>query len=267
MNYRRHSKKESKGIRFIYIAGVFAIFLFLFPFLASLAGIPKNTIINNATPLWVFRNSMGVFTEGTFSLFSSKKTLIEENKKLRSDLATHAALSIEYDILKNENEELRGLLGRIEGQEDLVIASILVRPRKSPYDTLIIDIGKDNNISTGSRVVLSEDILLGEISEVFDHSSKVVLYSNPGVITQVSIGEGNITAEAKGIGGGNYEIELPRDVPIEEGASVRVLGIKGGILGIIERVESTPQDPSKKILFKIPVNIQEIEWVTVIRGG
>jgi len=264
-NYRQPSK-NSRGSRFIYLAGFFVIFLAAFSFFASLFEVPKNAIINLSTPLWATRNSFGVFIEDSFKTISSKKRLIEENRKLRGDLALFSALYIEYDVLKNENEELRSLLGRREEKEDSVAASILIRPRKSPYDTLIIDVGKDNDISAGSIIVSSEKTLLGEISEVYERSSKVVLYSHPGVMTQVFIGEENIMGEAIGKGGGNYEVELPRDVPIEEGAYVRVPEKGGGILGIIEKVKSTPQDPSKKILFKAPVNIQEIQWVTVLRN-
>jgi hypothetical protein len=112
--------------------------------------------------------------------------------------------------------------------------------------------------------VVGEDIAFGEVIESFANESRVVLYSSAEQITNVTIGPENISAEAEGIGGGNFKIFLPRDVPVEIGELIVVPALHSDILGVVGMVRSSPSDALKEILFKTPLNVQELKWVYVI---
>jgi cell shape-determining protein MreC len=158
---------------------------------------------------------------------------------------------------------LKELLGRTVFT-NTILGAVLVRPNVSLYDTFVIDIGAREGISVGDLIVVSGDTIMGTISEVYNTTSKVKLFSTPGEITRVTIGASAISADAEGRGGGNFQAKLPRDVDVEEGDSVIMPGITQKLFGVVEKVVSNPTDPFKTILFKNPINSAEIEWVQVI---
>ena len=73
------------------------------------------------------------------SIAALNENLLKENADLKLGM-------IDYQILKDENIQLKELLGRIRPKNDFILANILTKPNISPYDTIIVDIGSDNNI-------------------------------------------------------------------------------------------------------------------------
>jgi len=150
-----------------------------------------------------------------------------------------------------------------------ILASIISRPPQSPYDILIIDAGYDNEIRAGMLVTAYGNVLLGYIAEVFPSTSKVKLISFSGEETNVlieSAGTGTstvISAIAVGRGGENLEIKLPSSIAINFGDQVKTMGTFSFIVGTIEKVEISLSDPFQKLLFRLPVNIQELKYVMI----
>ncbi len=166
------------------------------------------------------------------------------------------------EAIEKQNEELKTLLSRA-GEEKYAVASVLSRPPQSPYDVLIIDAGSEQGIENGMQVTAYGDILLGYVSEVFAKTSKVKLISFSREETNVYIADSNISAIAVGMGGENLEITLPRSIEIKSGDRITTLGMNPLAIGIAERVEIDPADPFQKILFRLPVNIQEMKYVMI----
>ena len=150
-----------------------------------------------------------------------------------------------------------------------ILASIISRPPQSPYDILIIDAGYDNEIRAGMLVTAYGNVLLGYIAEVFPSTSKVKLISFSGEETNVlieSAGTGTstvISAIAVGRGGENLEIKLPSSIAINFGDQVKTMRTFSFIVGTIEKVEISLSDPFQKLLFRLPVNIQELKYVMI----
>ncbi len=165
-----------------------------------------------------------------------------------------------------ENEELKKGLGRTTTAH-ITLAYILKKPPFTLYDSYIIDIGKDLNVYIGNKVYAPGGILLGEISHVDAHTSRVKLYSSYGEKFDVFIGEKNIEAEATGRGGGLFEVIVPRDVHIVEGDSVRVPRISGGVFGRVEAITLDSSRSFSSVIFAQPVNIYEQNWVLVEEGN
>lgn len=265
MNYRQRSKEKGLFTKIVYVLGFLVLLSFVFTFVLSVFEAPKNFLAQVATPVWESENRIVSSIKNSTSFFSSKASLIEENEELEEKLASLSSLELAFRLLEQENRQLKQELGRSLEDADTVLANILVRPNKSPYDTLIIDTGANHNIRVGNKVISQEVVLLGEVVDVFPNSAKVLLYSASGVTTDVTIGEENISAEAVGRGGSNFEIEIPREVGVASSSIIMAPGSRSFTLGIVDEVQSTPQDPLKKILFKTPVNIQQLRWVTVLR--
>ena len=196
--------------------------------------------------------------------FNSKQTLIEEKSALDLKLFELGNLSAINVILQSENDLLKNLLGRKEGTLSTVLATVLVKPPQTPYDTLLVDIGADYQVKVGDKVIANSNIYVGEISEVEEHSAKVTLYSTPGRELPVTLGANSISAQAVGIGGGNFNISLPKEVDIKEGDTITVPSIISNIFGIVEKVDSKEKDSAQTVLFKSPINISELKFVEVI---
>jgi rod shape-determining protein MreC len=191
----------------------------------------------------------------------SPEALIKQNEDLRRQL-------LEVDIklqtiraIELENDELKALMGRASTTQS-TLAAVLRRPPISAYDELIIDLGKDHGLSTTSLVYVS-GVLLGRVSEVLEQTSKVLLFTSPGQKVDVLIGSDHLPATAIGRGGGQYEVELPRDVKISEGDFIIAPSLDSRPLGVVTSIISDPIQPFEKILFSPPVNIYQLRWVSV----
>jgi len=196
------------------------------------------------------------------SLFSSKKTLAEENEQLRTELAELQLKEFSKDILLQENKELKELLGRGTEKDKGILATILTRGTMSPYDTFVIDLGSES-VAEGDRVFAGGVFAIGEVSRVYSNSAVVKLFSASGTRFDVLVGDGNVAAVAEGHGGQNFFIQLPRGSDVAEGDLVIVPDMNIAMLGVVEHIDRDPNASFDEVFFKSPVNIQELKWVTI----
>ena len=192
----------------------------------------------------------------------SKKNLLISNKQLKKDLGEAEMMLVDRNNLLKENIELKEILNRV-GYKDLIVASVLVKPNISIYDSLIIDVGENLNIEIGDRVFAFGNIIIGEIEKVDSKTASVKLYSSTQEQTNVSVGLYNIPAVAVGRGGGDFEIKLPKELDIEEGDPVVVPSINSAVVGIVESVNTSPTDSFQTLLVKSKVNLFELGWVQI----
>jgi len=239
---------------------VLLVCLFLF---TGIFGVFSRGLETVAVPIWETKKYVTYIMDNLLAGFYSKKTLILENKRLEEDLDIARFKLLDRNLLFEENMELKEMLGR-NVTEYTVFATVLVKPNRSLYDTFIIDAGDNAGIKKGNRVVYGGNVVIGKIVDVFPRSAKVLLLSSPGELIDVMVGGGNIATVAYGRGGGNFDLELPRDTEVFVGDVVTVSNITSHVLGKVEYIESNPSNPFKKIFFKNPVNIFKIKWVEVI---
>lgn len=196
-------------------------------------------------------------------LLRSKQAISLENHNLIDEISSLRLSMIDYQILKNENNELKELLSRPKIKENFILGNILTKPNHSPYDTIIIDIGLNNGIQEGSYVYTNGNIPIGVVSKVYDQTSLVVLYTNPGQKTEGFLDGTNASVLLSGRGGGNFEMILPIELQINNGDVVYLPGDSPLILAYIDEIISKPSDPYKKVILSSPVNIQNLKWVEV----
>lgn len=255
-----HNKRQGKKFFLpVTILAVILVAVILFGF----SGIFSSSTISVASPFFAIRDSFSDWRESKSYVFKNKEDLLAENLKLREDVLESRLKLLSFDILKSENSELKSLLGMATNERSGMVASVLLRPPQTPYDVIIIDIGEEDGVKGGMIVVAYGDILIGFVEEVFRDKSRVGLYSRAGEEVDIFINKTNIFTVARGNGGGNFEVTLPRVDDVEVGSLVTTPGKDPLILGIVEFIKADMADSFQKVLFRTPLNIQELKWVEV----
>lgn len=164
-------------------------------------------------------------------------------------------------ILEEENAVLKNFLGY---QTDTsrhyatVISSIL----SSPYDTLIIDQGEAQGLALGDKAYTPEGIVLGEIVELYEHLSKIELYSAYGTTIEVKINN-DTRVLARGIGSQNYSLNLPSGLNVGLGDYLWEPGSGANIVAIVEKIDLRSNDAFQTIYARIPINLNTLSDVYI----
>ncbi len=222
----------------------------------------RSFLFSTASPIWKLENS--ILNSNFFEYFKSKQVLINERLAMEQKLFLAGNLMAINSTLTTENETLKDLLGRKDIKTKSVLAKILVKPPQTPYDMLTVDIGSDFDVKVGDKVVANANVYIGEVSEVFPRTSKVILYSTPGRKLSVVLGTNSATVEAVGTGGGNFNIFLPREVEVKENDVIVIPAITANVFGIVEKINFKETDSFQTVLFKSPVNISELNFVEIV---
>lgn len=217
-------------------------------------------------PIWTMQNKIVDTAYNTSYLVRTKASVFNENDLLKKENIDLKNQMIDYQIMKTENDQLKELLGRLPTEDKFTIATILTKPNRSPYDSIIIDIGSNVGLVEGLKVFGDATVPIGEITKVYVNNSLVMLYSNPGQITEGVLEGSNTSVELVGRGGGNFEMTIPLDLPSENGNLVVLPSIKREVIAIVDGVLSSPTDPIKKVILRSPINIQSLKWVEVKRN-
>jgi len=237
-------------------------------------------------PLFVVGENVGGKVSELGAYFDSKASLLAENQKLQDELNLEEGAVSNYTTLSNDDATIKAILGRKDPKTPMVLAAILSRPNQSPYDTLVIDAGTKQNIAMNQIVFANGDVPIGRVDTVYPDSSKVVLFSNPGEKTNVIVSTSPSTVPSTdvtttpptttpatagrdvpmqliGRGGGNFEMDLMRDVNLPKGTQAVLPGITPYVVGTVETIISDPRDAFQKALLVSPVNIEELKFVEV----
>ncbi len=196
--------------------------------------------------------------------FSDKERLQDENVSIRENiiqLETKIAFS---EAIEKENVALKTAFSAEERQA-FILTYVISRPPSTPYDMLIIDSGSKKGIKEGMQVSAFGNVLLGYVSDVFADMSKIKLISSFGEETNVIFESSGISAIAIGRGGENLEITLPREIQVNAGERIVSLGKRPMLVGIVEKIEMAEADPLQKIIFRLPVNIQYLNQIFILK--
>lgn len=220
-----------------------------------------------ARPLWQAERALGRTLDRLTLAWQSKVKLATENDLLTARARALEAYQASYLLLAAENRRLREVLGRGDQAVAPSIARVLTAPVGFPYGVLLIDLGRENSsreLKLGDQVRVAGEILLGRLVEINQSSAKVQLAAAAGEVTPVVIGTDNLAAIATGLGGGNFSLTLPRGINITEGELIKVvLGGEELLLGTVAKIMAAPSDPFQEIIFKSPVNVNEIREVEI----
>lgn len=261
MNFLQDRKiKQKKKYTLTFI--VVVIFLF---FLAKF-GAPdftKKLFSNTFGRLPIFTSQVGEVMENGSERLLSKKHILSENEKLRGQIDAISIDLVDYEVLKNENNRLREIIGTFSNISDYSVAKVVSRPPVSLYDTLLVDLGESDGIVSGQKVYFLNRIFLGEVMEVYKDTSLVKLISNPEDETKGILIPSNTEITLVGRGGGSFEANIPRDLVVSPGTVVISSDRENHIIAIALNNISDPRDPVNTVLFRSPVNFNNIDFVAI----
>ncbi|MFA7285996.1 MAG: rod shape-determining protein MreC [Candidatus Paceibacterota bacterium] len=263
MSYLLDKKKKNKKIRNFLLVILLLVILFFFNnfIFKSLSSISVGIL----RPVFVLGNNLDARVDNFFSYFSSKKYLELENQSLLKDREMLTSQLANYKTLSLENQELKNILNRKPENQDFTLATVLVKPNISVFDIMIIDIGSNAGVSVGDLVFAYGNTPIGKVAEVYDDTSKVVLFSTSGEKTGAIISGRNIAVDLIGRGGGNFEIILPRDLSLEKGTEIILPNTNSYVVAKVETVISDPRDSYQKAILSTPINIFELRFVEVVK--
>ncbi len=241
----------------------------ILPFLAGVNGIimiPINSIASSVS--YIVDTSIQPFLNAK-NIDKENKILLEENRKLTKQL-------VDYQILKNENEQYREFLEIKERNTDLVFeqATVIGRSPDAQFGTFAIDVGSFHGIKPRSPVI-TPDGLVGLVTNVGYNYSEVTTIYNPnlsiGVISSRTMDTGMISGDVELFEKNFTKLGyLTRDSGIATGDIIITSGIggmlpKGLIVGTVNSVHNETNGLSMYAVIKPSVNIDKIKSVFVIK--
>lgn len=162
------------------------------------------------------------------------------------------------------DEEYKKLDARkIKLEAGQVIAAVLIRPPQSPYDSLIINAGRNDGIDMGDQVYAFTGFPIGEVVGADDTRSTIKLFSAPGSKIEVLIGTSTTAAVAEGKGGGNFYLKLPKVSDIKAGDTVVRSYLSPEVFSAIESVDASDGEAYTYAYFKLPINLNSLVYVLV----
>lgn len=203
--------------------------------------------------------------------------LRRDNERLQQEVERLRIFAKKYDVVLEENNKFRTLLGyrQQRGELNLIAARVLRRSASNWWTTLIIDKGSADGVGTDSPVITDGDRLVGKTGKVALHTAEIMLLTDEECRVSARI-EGT---PARGILSGErgaLEVQpdlrlnfLDRAARIEPGAKVFSTG-DGGVfpagleLGSVKAVEA--KDISAEAIVNPAVNFSLLEDVFVVES-
>ncbi len=260
MNYLLKSKPKNRypvGMILVVVLFVFlSLLIYMFP------DFVRSTSYTIGRPVWLIRDGvMQKFSE-LKGYFVSKNSLVSENQILKDELSKLRLKEIDYGVLSGEFTDMKNQMGRKENTARIV-SRVLSKPPYSPYDTLIIDVGSSDGVFLGNRVYMSDNIIVGIVKNVTQHTSLVELFSSGGVEQEATVARTGATFTLKGLGGANIELEVPKDTDIIWGDVFLYPKFTPSMIGSIYFIDSNSQNSFKKVYVRLPGNVFSAKYVFV----
>ncbi len=171
----------------------------------------------------------------------------------------------EYLKLKDEYDALLEYKTTIN---DTLISKVIFYDPLEFFETVTIIKGKSENVAVGD-LVINELGLIGIVSKVNTHTSKVALLPNKDTHIAVHIGDvdGLLTSE-----NGNLVIKnITRMDNINVGSSVTTSNYSllqtGLLIGNVKEIKTNDENLSYELLIEPAVNFNNLNYVTIRKNG
>ena len=184
----------------------------------------KDTIYHSAVIVSYPFKSFNLFfdyTEKHFNLYSNYELLKNENKELKNQIS-------KSDFLELENTQLRKLIDEQEESASNFLSARVMLEKDSPYiNSFIINIGSNKKIKNGMAVLEGKNFI-GRIVDVNFFSSRVLLISDLNSKIPVLIEPAGYHAILSGHGDKKPTLEyLPEKHKIQNGDKIYTSGKEG----------------------------------------
>lgn len=184
-----------------------------------------------------------------------------ENAELRGQLAAATALVADRNALYEENLQLKSRLNRNAGLH-VTLAGVLLRPPATPYDTLLVDAGSAEGILEGQLVSAGGTTVIGSVTQVYTHTSRVVLFSAPGETYDAML-RGAVPVQMQGQGSGSLRGQVPAGTAVSVGDTLIFPGIASGFAGTVSAVDAPEGNSFVTLYAHLPVDPLSLRFIEI----
>lgn len=242
-----------RGRRRLLIATLLVLLIFV---LDTLSG----GIVRSATRVVASRIWRGVSLSAAGEYIARQSALVKENARLRDELSRAQERALAYESVRRENDLLKTMLQLAQSSHGLA-APVVSSYRASPYGTFLIGAGRNRGIARDDLVLSDAGFVVGRVADAQDSTSIVRSVFANGSNIDVVVAEA--AATARGEGGGNARVSLPRSIDVQSGDAVVSPAYGGRAVGIVGKVEEVSTSAEKIVYISLPVNISTLRYVYV----
>lgn len=229
-----------------------------------------NTIVipieNGLTYLKNKLNNNDKFFENVNELKSENESLKRANGELEKQLR-------EYEIIKNENEQLKQALNLAKKYEQFktVPGTIISRDISNYSKTLVINIGSDDGVKE-KMTVIAEEGLVGYVVSTTNNTAKIQTITDSASATSCLASSTRDSMICKGTIENKSTLSasnIDTNARIIQGDSVETSGLggiyaKGIHVGKIKKVNEGSNKTDSYAIIETAVNFEKLETVLVI---
>lgn len=203
--------------------------------------------------------------------FVSKQEIINENDNLKKELEALTIDRAQIELLKKEKNELQAALKTQSTiEKELISARVIGKGSDAIKNTFIINKGLRDGIYNGAPVLYGNNIMIGQIIDVFENYAHVLLITDNSSEIAASILNKDYTV---GLIAGNHNINMiftliPKDevvlidTPIITSGGQELIQ-RGFVIGTVSEVINNPNDLFNTAIVKQPVNYNKIHTVYI----
>lgn len=160
----------------------------------------RERALSLATPFYWVTDVPARIGDWAGAQFRSRQTLVEENSRLQRQLLLLRQQSQLLAAVKAENTRLKELMNSAAKLEQQVLVAQVIGMSPNPLEhVLVIDKGRNQGMYPGAAIIDANG-LLGQIIEVGDSSSRMLLITDSSHALPVEVLRNNLRAVAEGTG-------------------------------------------------------------------
>lgn len=199
--------------------------------------------------------------------------LLEENRRLKQEVARLKRDTLKYEALKKENDRLRAFLDNSFHLGEQMLVAELLAVNLAPYEhVVLINKGSHFGVHVG-QPVLSVDGVVGQVVRVTPVNAEVLLITDPSHAIPVQVNRTGLRAIV--VGSGHLDRvdvpNLPNNIDLKPGDLLVSSGL-GGVfpqgypVATVTEVEQQPDKPFAKIAAKPVAALDRIREVLITFG-
>lgn len=243
----------------------------------GVSNIPKNMLEIISTPFQIISAKITVSTDEFFNRIANYNETILENERLLTENAELNQKLIDYEKIKDENEQYRTMAGIKEIYPDFEIsmAFVISRDPADRFSSFMIDRGELHGVSINDPIITPNG-LVGIVTNVGPISSRVQTILSP----ENNVSSIEIYSKELGILSGDIALAqdgkaklsiLSSDTVIQKGDMITTTNVTGlypaGIpIGTVIDVKTESHGVTKYAIIEPFVNIEEVTTLQVITG-
>lgn len=227
---------------------------------------PKKITKIIISPIVAPFNFLGEKTTGFFSFLKETKNLAQENSDLKKERNELAAENVRLKEVVRQNEALQK---ENNLNQNLLAASVIIKSPTGFLKTLTINKGANDGVKI-NQAVISENNLVGKITQVEKKSAEVSLITNPNLLIPVILEKSRGNGILRGSLSGIVVEDISNDTKIEVNENIVTSGLGNEItanilVGKIEKIISKESEIFQKVIISSPIAFSRLETVFIIR--